>query len=482
MRARLNKVPAWAWLALLAAGLRFVNLGGESLWYDETFTAWVARLDGRNFWQAIQGDVHPPAWYLVEAATIRLFGNSEFALRLPAALFGIAAVLLVWRIALELKCERRTAFTAGLLAAAMPAGLYYSQDARMYPMLATFVLLATWAALRRHWLLMGISCVIAVYTQNLAVFYVLTLGIVVMLTQGKLWRHILRPTVMLGGVAITWLPWAQVMLKQARSMGQGFWLQPLTEGGVLLPLGTMTLGWRAADMWQISLYGVAISATLIGLVNARRWLIRREGLLLLAVTIGAPTLMAVVSVLWRNVYLPRALLPSTMLLMILWAYPLNHLGKGNRQIAQAALVPMLVVGMVAHYFPATNGRENLREWVAPVRAEFQSGDVIYHTAIHTAISFGYYLDGLPYALREYASDLNQTLTEETKAAMGFNIEPFEQLKEEGYRRAWLMVYTNPMSNADEFAFVERIVQRYPTQVIRRRVMPYAQEVIYLVTL
>ena len=39
-----GKVPPWAWLVGLAAGLRLVNLGAENLWYDEAFTAFLTKL------------------------------------------------------------------------------------------------------------------------------------------------------------------------------------------------------------------------------------------------------------------------------------------------------------------------------------------------------------------------------------------------------------------------------------------------------
>src|SRR6185369_16047245 len=124
VRARLHSIPAWGWLMVLAAGLRLVGLGSESLWYDETFTALLAKLDLPHMLAAVRGDVHPPLWYLIEWLNVRIFGGSEFAMRLPAALFSVLAVWLVWRLAVGLGFMPKTALLAGVLAAVLPASVY----------------------------------------------------------------------------------------------------------------------------------------------------------------------------------------------------------------------------------------------------------------------------------------------------------------------------------------------------------------------
>ena len=86
-------------LAGLAGALRLVNLGQESLWYDEAFTAWLARLPFGAMMAAVRGDVHPPLWYVIEWGIVHLFGDSAFALRFPAAILSCVAVVLVWQLA-----------------------------------------------------------------------------------------------------------------------------------------------------------------------------------------------------------------------------------------------------------------------------------------------------------------------------------------------------------------------------------------------
>jgi 4-amino-4-deoxy-L-arabinose transferase-like glycosyltransferase len=92
-------------LIAVAAAVYLPRLGATRLWDDdETFFAQVAReMYDRGdvvvpwFNQALFSH-KPPFMYWMMMGAYRLFGVTEFAARLPAALFGIANVLLVWRL------------------------------------------------------------------------------------------------------------------------------------------------------------------------------------------------------------------------------------------------------------------------------------------------------------------------------------------------------------------------------------------------
>jgi uncharacterized membrane protein len=482
LNAQIQRVPAWAWLAGIAIVTRFINLGSENVWYDESFTDWLAKLDISHLWTAIQGDVHPPLWYFIEWLNVRIFGDSTFALRLPSAILSVIAVLLVWRLALAVGFEHRTAFIAGLLAAVLPASVYYGQDARMYPLLCCCVLGAALCAMRGRWWLFALCCIGAVYAQNLGILYTLSIGGAVVVIA-LLSRHgILKPVLAGIGIVLAWLPWLPSLLHQVQGINRGFWIQPLTLGGALWPLANMTLGWRMPDSIQIHAYGMAIGLSLVGLIASRKWLFTRNGLIVLAVMLGTPILAILASMVWRSVYLSRAMLPASLMMMLVWAYPLNHLSVPNRQAARIIAVPMIALALFFHYFPAADGRFQVDQFVASIKTGWQTGDVIYDVSIDTSILGHYYLAGLPYGLFPYASDLNQSLSPETKVAMGFNQVNLDDLKAQGYRRAWVLTTDTPLTSQTELNEVQRVKDSYPWTLIKQETIQTTTQAILLVNL
>jgi uncharacterized membrane protein len=120
-------------LCLVAAGLRLWGLEVQSLWHDELFTWYASQLDGLAAavdFGATQ-DVHPPGFVVFLYAWQRLFGDSEWVLRLPAALAGIAAIAWMYRLGRAWVSERVGRIAATLLTFSWPA-IYYSQEARAY--------------------------------------------------------------------------------------------------------------------------------------------------------------------------------------------------------------------------------------------------------------------------------------------------------------------------------------------------------------
>jgi uncharacterized membrane protein len=129
---------------VVALLLRLFRLGDPSLWVDEAATWWNST-HGTATDSLFADANHPPVWWLITRASIAAWGDGEFALRLPAAVFGLLSVVLVYffarRILDPARVPRRAGF-AGVdahgplwvvgFAAVNPFWLEYAQEARMY--------------------------------------------------------------------------------------------------------------------------------------------------------------------------------------------------------------------------------------------------------------------------------------------------------------------------------------------------------------
>ncbi len=140
----------WLLLALvlaLAAVLRFYRIGAQSLWNDEGTSAALALRDLASITRDAAHDIHPPLYYWLLHFWVRMWGVSEPALRSLSALLGVGVAALVFLIG-EALFGTQVGLLAAFLAALSPFLVYYSQETRMYMLLAAVACLGTYALVR----------------------------------------------------------------------------------------------------------------------------------------------------------------------------------------------------------------------------------------------------------------------------------------------------------------------------------------------
>ncbi len=161
---------------MAAAFLRFHDLGGKSLWYDELYELMVA---GKSISYILKTThpLHSPLNQIITGCFLAL-GESEFVLRLPSAIWGICAVWVIYRAG-RLFFGRREGLIGALLLTVSSYHLRYSQEARMYSFFVLTSLLSLyffWKARgddrRGSWIGYTVSTALALYTHLFAVFLI----------------------------------------------------------------------------------------------------------------------------------------------------------------------------------------------------------------------------------------------------------------------------------------------------------------------
>ncbi|HEX6249902.1 MAG TPA: glycosyltransferase family 39 protein [Gemmatimonadaceae bacterium] len=146
-QGKAGDAAALAGLLLMAAALRLHDLNSQ-FWFDEISA--VINNIRRPFADILLRWAGPSSHALFEAlshASITAFGETPFAARLPAALFGIAGVWAIHALAADV-LDRRHAWTIAGLFALSYHHIYYSQNARGYTALIFFFLVASRVAIR----------------------------------------------------------------------------------------------------------------------------------------------------------------------------------------------------------------------------------------------------------------------------------------------------------------------------------------------
>lgn len=164
-------------LTLLAALLRLYQLGAESFWYDETWTATWAAQALRDVVQIVN-----PFAYLVAYLTMTL-SRSESALRLGPALAGIALIPAVYLLGRRLYGQAEGLIAAGFLSVSAFA-IYHSQELRFYAWQMLFSTMTLYFLIRgleggrwQDWGAFALTTVLNLYVHPYALFALASQGL-----------------------------------------------------------------------------------------------------------------------------------------------------------------------------------------------------------------------------------------------------------------------------------------------------------------
>ncbi|RME44957.1 MAG: hypothetical protein D6791_11950, partial [Chloroflexi bacterium] len=149
----MTRSERWLLLAilLLALGLRVFRLDGQSLWYDEGTSVALAHRSLGVITRSAAADIHPPFYYYVLRGWTALAGFSPTAVRSLSAFIGTGLVALTWLLGRQL-FGPAVGLVAAFLAAVSPFQVYYSQETRMYILVAMLGALSMWLGIR-YWTL-----------------------------------------------------------------------------------------------------------------------------------------------------------------------------------------------------------------------------------------------------------------------------------------------------------------------------------------
>ena len=385
-------------LLMLAFALRVYRLGTQSLWWDEMSTAARALIPFSEMLDnlfAVRN--HVPLYFLLMRPWARLTGQTEFALRFFSVLWGVTGVALTFRLGRRVAGEW-VGMLAALLLSVSPLHVWYSQEARMYAMVAT---LATASALLllvslrrqgwRGWIGYGACLLAAVYTHYLALFLLLAHYSFFALNYRFLKISFRRWVVVGGVVALLFLPWgAAIMLSGGFVRSPIGWIAPARWYEPFLTLLNFAAGPSSDGLWPAYL---ALAACLVGgvvaftfyrrmLISTRPWLAVRFLLCWLAVPILLTWAISLDLPIAhkRSIYMDRYLILALPAFLLLVAWGLARAHEWRRWAGVGLLLVVVLVdgwSLGRAYFDPRCAREDWRGAVGYLKRERREGEVLF---------------------------------------------------------------------------------------------------------
>jgi len=210
-----SKLTFIALLIVIAIAVfsRISNLTFNSIYSDELHSIFIIK---EGLYSSFNVDVHPPLFFILLWFWAKVFGNSDFALRMFSVAAGIGSIVIFYLL-VELLIDKTCAWIAALFMAVSPFHVFYSQEIRGYTLLLfvsvlTLYFFSKFAKQGKTVNIIGyiLSATSIFYTHNLGFISFVTVNILFLIEskfhrrEGKLKKWILAQliTLILAGPAI----------------------------------------------------------------------------------------------------------------------------------------------------------------------------------------------------------------------------------------------------------------------------------------
>ncbi|MBU1638385.1 glycosyltransferase family 39 protein [bacterium] len=394
----MKRIPAVFWILLLAAGLRIYGLADESLWLDEALINERILHDYKTLLTDWDSQRQGPLYPVIAKAWCDQFGNDEFNLRLTAALFGIIAVFMVYRLGKEL-FGKETGLWAAFFAALSPFMIYFSQEARPYTLyiccslaaIQYFVRIPRGSASLGDKLLFIFFTFCALYSHPYGPFLALTF---ILMLSGYAWLEresfitILRRT-WISAIAVALL-YAPMFFIFARTFLRKL-DKPTTAGSWLLAGPITQIPETFVDYFMSLPFALAVYV-LIGFMIGQRLLKNKliDFPLIVPLSMFLSFMLApwIISATITPIYLYKYTAPALGGVLVLLGYALSLIPWKPR-------IAAIIVLTVFHILPLYNiytkvDKDPWRQTAALVEQELRSHDMILLMPTYASSSFNYY--------------------------------------------------------------------------------------------
>jgi uncharacterized membrane protein len=333
----------------------------QSLWRDEAFSVLMA-LRPVSF-IVTHVSFEPPLYYLLLHFWIKLFGQSEIALRsLSLVAFAAAtAIVIVWSEKLFRK--HWLSWWLPLFFFFNPMLLYYGMEGRTYGWYILFAVLSLFAYTERRWVLLTAATILGFYTHSYFLIVPFAEGIHYLLTTRIRWKK--DPMVRASVIAALFIaPWFVVLARETTIFGH-LWYFPVDLNLVTSVLGNLFLGYEGTPgyLWNFTKF---LSLIFLGFsyLAIRSEKIRATAKIFLA-QIYLPLILVIGISFIKPFYVNRYVIPVTVAEVMIIALVIYAIRNTMVQKVAAALCLLFVLGFNIWY-PDKHSKLDIRSTVTEI--------------------------------------------------------------------------------------------------------------------
>lgn len=330
---------------IITAGvaLRSYQLMARSIWFDEAFTWRLLQFPWAEVLTRASQDVHPPFYYLLIKLWATAFGTSLISLRAFSVTCASLLILLVYGFTLTLTKRRPSGLLSASLVALNAWQIALSTEARMYTLTAVLTIGMLWALYRQRWVAFITLAIFLAYTHYYGLLILAAAGVWFLWSQFPRSPHPWRGILAFSAVAIAYLPWLPIFLRQLQKVQHVFWIPPFTRWSIPETLYHMLLGTTVEPHHQtftqatLTLLPAIVVAVLI--LALLRYRPTRPTISLISTIIVCTFFFSILaSLVGQSIYQDRYFLPIHSLLLIVVAMAVQALRVPRRRQAAVILI------------------------------------------------------------------------------------------------------------------------------------------------
>lgn len=371
------------WIIVLGAVLRLYGLGSESLWLDEATTARrVGMAYGALFTDAGNGS-QLPLYFWISKLWCGMAGTSEFALRLPAALFGILGILMIYHLGRKLFTQPAGIWGA-FFAAVNPYLIHYSQEARPYTLLALLAMIS-WYYMLHLFHDFRLKDAVGYIISTAAVLYTHPLGLLILFTHlaglfifrrspgYRAARHSLRQILITAGVTVLlYVPLVFRLFAQFSLKLEGTSVANWIQAPGFIKLFSTAIGYFMNPWLGVIALTVATLAAVFRSLSDRK--AQPAVLFCLAVYVGFVAIPWLLSVTITPLFVERYTIPFLPMLLIVLGWAVAGFEMIPRRVLVAILLVLTVIPIFNYHTKLD--KTPWREGGQYLSGKLRSGDLL----------------------------------------------------------------------------------------------------------
>lgn len=235
LKQKIKSITLSQWhITIIIIGIIFIALGAfhSNLWFDECYSAGLARHSLGEIWAIGGNDVHPVLYYWMLRIVYLITGGAVIAYKLFSVV-PIAIMIILGYTHIRKDFGEKTGFIFSFLCAFLPEMAQYAIEVRMYSWaILTVTVLAIYAYRlikedsAKNWIIFGIASLMSIYLHyyGLMAAGIINVILLIYLIIKKRRKGIIIIISMGVVQAIAYLPWLVNLITQINHVSSGFWI------------------------------------------------------------------------------------------------------------------------------------------------------------------------------------------------------------------------------------------------------------------